>query len=76
MAVGRDANTAVLEGGALDGREHPVPAITDDLMVVMTDGAQHRFVASDKVQILADGRDASIFEYRGRHYRLRSADHG
>jgi len=71
-----DANTAVLEGGPLDGREHPVQANTDDLIVVMTDGARHRYVASDKVQTLADGRVASIFEYRGRHYPVRSADHG
>ena len=71
-----DANTAVLEGGPLDGREHPVQVDTDDLIVVMTDGAQHRYVASDRVQTLADGPVASIFEYRGRHYPLRSADHG
>jgi hypothetical protein len=71
-----DAYTAVLEGGPLDGREHPVQVDTDDLLVVMTDGAQHRYVVSERVRTLADGRVASIFEYRGRHYPLRSADHG
>jgi hypothetical protein len=61
-------NTAVLEGGPLDGREHPIEIDTDELIVVMTDGAQHRYVASDRVQTLADERVVRIFAYRGRHY--------
>jgi hypothetical protein len=71
-----DATTAVLEGGPLDGREHPVQVDTDELIVVMTDGAHHRYVASVRVQTLPDGRVAPIFEYRGRRYPLRSTDHG
>jgi hypothetical protein len=70
--AGSDANAAVLEGGPLDGREHSVQVEIDELIVVMTDGAQHRYIASDRVQTLGDGRVASIFEYRGRHYPLRS----
>jgi len=61
-------NTAVLEGGPLDGRAHPVEVGIDELIVVMSDGAQHRYVASNRVQTLADERVARIFEYRGRHY--------
>ena len=74
--AGSDPHAAVLEGGPLDGREHPVQVDTDDLIVVMTDGAQHRYVASDKVQTLTDVRVASGFEYRGRYSPRRSADHG
>jgi hypothetical protein len=70
-----DAITAALEGGPLDGREHPVQVGTDELIVVMSDGAQHRYIASVRVQTRPDGR-VTIFEYRGRHYTFRSADDG
>jgi hypothetical protein len=73
-ANGEFANTTVLDGGPLDGRELPVQVGTAELMVLMTDGAQHRYAESDRVQNLPDGRMAPVFEYRGRHYPLRSAD--
>lgn len=62
----------MLHGGPLDGRERRVRAGTAELMVHMTDGAQHRYALSDRVQKLSDGRVATVFEYRGRHYPLRS----
>jgi hypothetical protein len=66
------ARTAVLDGGPLDGREHRVQVGTAELMVRMTDGAQHRYAATDRAQELPDGRVVPVFEYRGRHYPLRS----
>ncbi len=66
--AGGEVNSAILEGGPADGREHPVQVDTAELIVVMTDGAQHRYLASVKVQTLPDGRAVPIFEYRGRHY--------
>jgi predicted alpha/beta hydrolase len=67
------AGTAVLDGGPLDGREHPVEPETDELLVVMSDGARHRYVASQRVQALPDGRVVPVFEYRGRDYPLHSS---
>jgi NMD protein affecting ribosome stability and mRNA decay len=58
----------------LDGTEHPVQVDTAELIVVMSDGARHRYVESVRVQSLNDGRVVPVFEYRGRHYPLRSAD--
>ena len=63
--------TVVLDGGPLDGREHVVEGEAAELLVVMTDGAQHRYVASERVQSLSDGRVVPVFAYRGRHYLLR-----
>jgi hypothetical protein len=71
-----EVDAAVLKGGPLDGREHPVQVDTAELIVVMTDGAQHRYVASAGLGALPDGRVVPVFEYRGRHYPFRSADHG
>jgi predicted alpha/beta hydrolase len=65
---------ALLDGGPLDGREHPVQPDTVELMVVMADGAQHRYVRSARVRAQPDGAVAPVFEYRGRHYPLRLAD--
>jgi hypothetical protein len=67
------AGIAVLDGGPLDGREHPVESNTDELLVVMTDGARHIYAAGHRRQKLPDGRDVPVFEYRGRDYPLRSA---
>lgn len=49
-------------------------ADTAELIVVMTDGAEHRYVASDRFQALPDGRVAIVFEYGGREYGCRSAE--
>jgi hypothetical protein len=66
------ARIAILDGGPLDGREHRVPAGTAELMIRMTDGAQHLYVVSDRTQELPDGRVVPVFEYGGRHFPLRS----
>jgi hypothetical protein len=67
-----NAGNAVLDGGPLDGREHPVVPNTAELLVVMEDGARHLYVACDRVQALPDGRVVPVFEYRGRDHPLRS----
>ncbi len=59
---------AVLDGGPMDGKEHPADLDTEQLFVIMTDGQQHRYVRTERAQVLADGRSASVFEYRGRFY--------
>lgn len=58
----------VLEGGPLDGKEHPADLDADALTVVMTDGHQHRYARTERVQLLPDGRTARVFEHRGRFY--------
>jgi hypothetical protein len=65
--------SAVLDGGPLDGREHPIEPDTDELLVVMTDGARHLYAACQRKQTLPDGREVPVFEYRGRDYPLRSS---
>jgi len=50
------ADTALLEGGPLDGRKHPVEVGTVELIVVMSDGAPHRYIESSRVQSRNDGR--------------------
>jgi hypothetical protein len=52
----------------MDGKEHPADWGTEQLSVIMTDGQQHRYVRTERVQVLADGRSASVFEYRGQFY--------
>ena len=54
--------------GPMDGQEHPIDSDTDELDVVMTDGQQHRYVRTDHVQPLPDGRFAVVFEFTGRYY--------
>jgi hypothetical protein len=71
--LNEDAGTAVLDGGPLDGREHPVESNTAELLVVMEDGARHLYIVCDRVQALPDGRVVPVFEYRGRDYPLRSS---
>jgi len=62
------AGVAVLNGGPMDGREHPIESDTDELCVVMTDGQQHRYVRTASVQDLPDGRSALVFDWTGRYY--------
>jgi hypothetical protein len=59
---------AVLNGGPMDGREHPIDADTGELCIVMTDGQQHRYVRTVDVQTLPDGRSAPVFDWTGRYY--------
>jgi hypothetical protein len=67
------SGNAVLDGGPLDGRQHQVDSDAAELLVVMDDGARHRYVASSRVQRCPDGRVLPVFEYRGRDYPLRSS---
>lgn len=62
------AGTAVFSLGPMDGQEHPIASDTSELCVVMTDGQQHRYVRTDQVQPLPDGRLAVVFDWAGRHY--------
>jgi len=62
------AGVAVLSGGPMDGREHPIEGDTHELCVVMTDGQQHRYVRTDDLQPLPDGPSALVFEWTGRYY--------
>ena len=69
--LNENTGTAVLDGGPLDGEEHRVERDTAELLVVMEDGSRYRYVASDRVQALPDGRVVPVFEHRGREYPLR-----
>jgi hypothetical protein len=69
-----DERAAVLDGGPMDGREHPVHADTTELIVVMSDGDQYRYIGCARVQALPDGNVVPVFEYRGRHYPRQSAE--
>ena len=62
------AEVAVLNGGPMDGREHPIEGEADELCVVMTDGQQHRYVRTEDVQALPGGRSALVFVWTGRYY--------
>jgi hypothetical protein len=59
---------AVLDGGPMDGREHPVDSETEDLRVIMTDGRQHLYGRTNKEQSLPNGRTALIYEWKGRYF--------
>jgi hypothetical protein len=65
---GGQAETAILSGGPMDGREHPVEGDTGELSVVMSDGQRHRYVRTEDVHNLRDGRSAVVFGWRGRTY--------
>jgi hypothetical protein len=62
------ADVAVLDGGPTDGREHPIQSDPEELLVLMTDGQQHRYQRTAQVQSLPDGRTALVFEWKGRWY--------
>jgi hypothetical protein len=69
LPAGSDvADMAVLDGGPVDGREHPIQSDSEELLVVMTDGQQHRYERTAQVQSLPDGRIALVFEWKGRWY--------
>jgi hypothetical protein len=70
--VGSDSgDTAVLDGGPIDGREHRVDPNADELWVVMTDGQQHLYARTDITQSLPDGRTALVYEWKGRRFGLK-----
>ena len=52
----------------MDGKEHPADWDIEQLCAIMTDGQQHRYMRTERMQVLADGRSAAVFEYRGRLY--------
>jgi hypothetical protein len=62
------SNVAVLSGGPMDGREHPVETGTAELRVVMTDGQQHLYEGTHEQQALPDGRMAWVFAWKGRYF--------
>jgi hypothetical protein len=62
------AETGVFNLGPMDGRAQPIESGTDELRVAMTDGQRHRYVRSNKVQRLPDGRSAVVFDWAGRYY--------
>jgi hypothetical protein len=62
------ADVAVFDGGPMDGKEHSAKSDIGQLCVTMSDGQQHRYIRTERIQTLADGRLASVFEYRGRFY--------
>jgi hypothetical protein len=59
---------AVLDGGPMDGREHTVETAAGELLVLMTDGAQHLYERTSEVQGLPAGPMAVVFRWKGRHY--------
>jgi hypothetical protein len=59
---------AVLNGGPMDGREYPIEGDTGALSVVMSDGQQHRYMRTEYVQPLPEGRSALVFDWAGRYY--------
>ena len=61
-------NVAVLNGGPMDGREHPIEVDTAELSVLMTDGQQHRYARTEVVQGRPRGGSAVVFEWTGRYY--------
>jgi hypothetical protein len=61
------ADMAILDGGPMDGREHTADWDTEQLCVIMTDGQQHRYVRTDRIEFLPDGRSAVVFAYRCRY---------
>jgi len=69
LDVGSDrVERAVFRLGPMDGQEHPIESDTDELSVVMSDGQQHRYVRTDEVQRLPDGRLGVVFDWTGRYY--------
>jgi hypothetical protein len=71
MSQALDSNTAesvVFSLGPMDGREQSVDSDTHELRVVMTDGQQHRYLRSNQVQRMTDGRSAVVFHWAGRYY--------
>jgi hypothetical protein len=62
------AETGVFNLGPMDGQEQPIERGIDELRVVMTDGQQHRYLRSNQVRRLLDGRSAVVFDWAGRYY--------
>lgn len=60
--------TGVFNLGPMDGQEQPVERGVDELLVAMTDGQRHRYLRSNQVQRLPDGRSAVVFDWAGRYY--------
>jgi hypothetical protein len=65
---GGPADSAVLNGGPMDGREHSIEVDAVELCVVMSDGQQHRYRRTNITQPRPDGRPAPVFDWVGRYY--------
>jgi hypothetical protein len=61
-------DVAVFSGGPMDGRERSIEDDTAELSVVMTDGEQHRYRRTNRVERLSDDRSAVVFAWAGRYY--------
>jgi hypothetical protein len=69
LDVGSDrVERAVFRLGPMDGQEHPIEPDTDELSIVMSDGQQHRYVRTEEVQRMSDGRVGVIFDWAGRYF--------
>jgi hypothetical protein len=68
LVGGSLSNVAVLNGGPMDGQEHPVESGTAEFRVVMTDGQQHLYEGTNQQQVLPDGCVAWVFEWKGRYF--------
>jgi hypothetical protein len=63
-----ESEVAVLDGGPMDGRKLAVEPSAAELLVLMTDGAQHLYERTSSAQKLPDGQTVPVFRWRGRHY--------
>jgi hypothetical protein len=69
LGLGSDGvGGAVFRLGPMDGQEYSIENDSDELSVVMSDGQQHRYVRTNEVQRLPDGRLAAVFDWTGRYY--------
>jgi hypothetical protein len=69
LDLGSDrAQRALFRLGPMDGQEHPIESHTDELSIVMSDGQQHRYVRTDGIEHLPDGRLGVVFDWAGRYY--------
>jgi hypothetical protein len=64
----KPVESGVFSLGPMDGQEQPIDSDTHELRVVMTDGQQHRYLRSTRVQRMPDGRSAVVFGWAGRYY--------
>ena len=52
----------------MDGNGQVIDAETDQLRIVMSDGQQHRYVRTGKLQTEEDGRKRLVFTWEGRYF--------
>jgi hypothetical protein len=57
---------AVLDGGPMDGTEHPVEPLTDEHWITMADNSRHQYLRTSESRVLPDGRTGIAFLWQGR----------